>query len=475
MPRRLSGRPTSAPITSAQAAAAYLEGLINMERRPDLSYTRMGLEAIEALLERVGNPERRLDVIHVAGSKGKGSTCLFCESILGAAGERVGTFTSPHLERWTERFRIGGHEVEGDRLAQVVEELRPHVDELRRGDPTRAPTFFDATTAAALLLFARAEVDRAVLEVGLGGRLDSTNAVRPAVTCITSIELEHTRWLGHTLEAIAREKAGILKSGVPCVIGKLPGQAEAAVRERAVALGAPLLRLGEDFGVETRRVSRSTPTAGYPEAATLRFWCSDGFELEAALQVPGEHQADNAALALAAVRQLGDYPDPRLSTAAGRGLAAARLPGRVEILEREPSWVIVDSAHTPASALALSRVLTGIAAPRTHLVLSVSADKELSTLLATLLPLAEEVTLTRAEPVRSLDPEDLAEAVCSLRPDLKPQVVPDPHQALLSARRRLGPGELLCATGSVYLAGIARSVLTGLLASGARPRARPWA
>lgn len=460
MQRRLSGKPTSAPITSAQAAAAYLEGLIDMERRTDLPYTRMGLEAIEALLERVGNPERRLEVIHVAGSKGKGSTCLFCESILGAAGERVGTFTSPHLERWTERFRIGGHEVEGDRLAQVVEELRPHVDELRRGDPTRAPTFFDATTAAALLLFAKAEVDRAVLEVGLGGRLDSTNAVWPAVTCITSIELEHTRWLGHTLEAIAREKAGILKSGVPCVVGKLPGQAEAAVRERAVALGTPLLHLGEDFGVETGNASRGTPTTGYPEEATLRFWCSDGFRLEAALQVPGEHQADNAALALAAVRQLGDYPDPQLAHAAGRGLAAARLPGRIEVIEREP-WVIVDSAHTPASARALSRVLTRIAAPRAHLVLSVSADKELSTLLAILLPLAGEVTLTRAEPHRSLDPDELAEAVRALRPDLKPRVVPDPHQALLSARQRLGPGELLCATGSVYLAGIARTVLVG--------------
>jgi len=460
MPRSPSASPStdrSAAVGAAEAGA-YLEGLINLERRPDLPYSRMGLEPIRALLERAGNPERRLSVIHVAGSKGKGSTCLFCEGILAAAGERVGTFTSPHLERWTERFRIAGREVEGDRLARAVEQLRPHIEELRRGDPARAPTFFDATTAVALQLFAEAGLDRAVLEVGLGGRLDSTNAVRPAVTCISSIELEHTDKLGDTLTAIAREKAGILKRGVPCVIGELPEEAEGAVRERAAELGVPLFGLGEDFGVEAGAAVAGSSTPARCEEAVLRFWHSDGFELEVPLQVPGEHQARNAALALAAVRQLGVYSDPELAAAATCGLAEVRLPGRIEVVEREP-WVIVDSAHTPASARALKGVLASLEAARTHLVLSVSSGKELSDLLAHLLPLAAEVTVTRAEPTRSLDPEELASAVRSLRPDLTPRVIPDPRRALLIARQRLGPGELLCATGSVYLAGIARSVL----------------
>jgi len=436
------------PIDDAPAAAAWLEGLIDVEKSPDLPYARLGLEPILRLLARLGDPQRGLRVIHIAGSKGKGSTALFAESLLRAAGARVGTFTSPHLERWTERFRIDGAEVPGPDLAAAVCRLRPEVDVLRAQDPSRAPTFFDATTAAALWLFREAQVDRVVLEVGLGGRLDSTNVVEPEVTCITTIELEHTDKLGDTLEQIAGEKAGILKPGVPVVGGALPEPARRVVEARARELGAPLVWLGEDFQVEVLGA----------DASGLRLHLRDGpLAVEARVPVLGEHQAANAALALACVRRAG-ISDAVLATAAPRGFADVRLPGRAELLSRAP-WILVDGAHTANSARALARVIKGLPRRRTHLVLSISADKALGAILDALLPVANEVTVTRAEPKRSQDPALIATAIRRAAPELALRVVPNPHLALRAAAESLAPEDLLCATGSIYLAGIARSVL----------------
>jgi dihydrofolate synthase/folylpolyglutamate synthase len=437
-------------IDDAPAAAAWLEGLLDVEKRPDLPYARLGLEPIRRLLARLDDPQRDLSVIHIAGSKGKGSTALFAESLLRASGERVGTFTSPHLERWTERFRIDGEEVPGADLAAAVRRLRPEVEALRALDPSQAPTFFDATTAAALWLFREARVDRVVLEVGLGGRLDSTNAVLPAVACITTIELEHTDRLGDTLEQIAGEKAGILKPGVPAVGGALPEPARRVVETRARELRAPLAWLGSDFQCEVLAA----------DVGGLRLALRDGpLEVEAEVPVQGAHQAANAALALACVRRAG-ISDAVLAAAAPRGLAAVRLPGRAELLARAP-FILVDGAHTGASARALARVIERLPHRRTHLVLSISAGKDLGAILDALLPGANEVTVTRAERVRSQDPAAIAEAVRRAAPGLALHVVPNPHLALRTAADALAPDDLLCATGSVYLAGIARSVLGG--------------
>lgn len=438
------------PIDDAAAAAAWLEGLLDVEKRPDVPYARLGLGPIRRLLARLGDPQRELSVIHIAGSKGKGSTALFAESLLRAAGQRVGTFTSPHLQRWTERFRIDGEEAAGPDLAAAVRRLRPEVEALRREDPTQAPTFFDATTAAALWLFREARVDRAVLEVGLGGRLDSTNAVTPAVACITTIELEHTDKLGDTLAQIAGEKAGILKPGVPAVAGLLPEPARRVVEARARELGAPLAWLGEDFRAEVLAA----------DASGLRLALRDGpLEIEAQVPVLGAHQAQNAALALACVRRAG-ASDAVLAAEAARGLAAVELPGRAELLSRAP-WILIDAAHTAASARALARVIEGLPRRHLHLVLSISAGKDLGSILDALLPAADEVTVTRAEPTRSQDPVALAAAVRRAAPGLSLRVVPNPHLALRAAAEALAPDHLLCATGSVYLAGIARGVLGG--------------
>jgi len=438
-------------IDSEEAACAYLAGLINVEKERDAPYSRFSLEPIERLMARLGDPQRGLSAIHLAGSKGKGSTGLLAEALLQAAGERVGTFTSPHLERWSERFRIDGREVAGELLADAVARIAPHIDELRAADPLRAPSFFDALTAVALLLFSEAKLDRCVFEVGLGGRLDSTNVIDAAVSCVTSIELEHTRQLGNTLAAIASEKAGILKSGAPVVIGDLPREAAEVVEAKARALGAPLARLGRDFDFEI--VERDL------DGQSIRL-VDGALRVEARIAALGSHQARNAALALACVaRTPGGVRGERLVKAAERGLAAARLPGRVELVGRAP-WLLVDSAHTAASAAALAEVLQGMPRRRSHLVLSISAGKNSDEILRQLLPAMDAVTVTRAEPIRSLSPAEVATAIRALDPNVRLAVVPNPHLALRAAREELGAEDLLCVSGSVYLAGIARRVFS---------------
>ncbi|MDX1648592.1 MAG: Mur ligase family protein, partial [Myxococcota bacterium] len=422
-------------------AEAWLAGLINVERLPDLRRARLSLAPVRALVAALGDPQRGLRVLHVAGSKGKGSTAMLAEALLREAGLRTGVFTSPHLLRWTERFRIDGAEVDGALLADALTRLRPHVERLREGED--APSFFDATTAAGLLLFAEAEVDVAVLEVGLGGRLDSTNVVDPAVTCITSIELEHAEKLGSTLAAIAGEKAGIAKPGAPLVTGPLPPEAMEVAASRAAAVGAPLVRAGADFRAE---VLEEEPDA-------TRFAFRDGpVGFEARLAWPGAHQVDNAGVALAAVRRLGVVDDDALPAVARAALARVQLAARAEILGRRP-WLVVDGAHTAASVATLARVLARLPRRRAHLVLSVSAGKDLGALCRALVPQVQAVTVTRAEPVRSLQPTEVADAVRALGADVELRVVPNPHLAVRAAREALGPDDLLCATGSVYLAG----------------------
>ena len=436
-------------MATLDEAAAYLAGLINVERLPDLRRARLSLEPIRCLLDRLEIPHAGLSILHVAGSKGKGSTALLAEGLLRAHGLRVGTFTSPHLESWTERFRIDGKEVAGERLADVVERLRPEVDALREERPDDAPSFFDATTAAALALFTDAGVDHAVLEVGLGGRLDSTNIVTPAVACVTSIELEHTEKLGTTLAAIAGEKAGIAKPGVPLVMGALPPEAAAVVEERAARVGCTLARYGSDFDAEILEEDLDSQRIRFREGSLV---------FEADLSVAGAHQAQNAALALACVRRMGAVPDGALAAAARRAFATASLPARIEFLSHRP-WLVVDAAHTAASAAALARTLARIPRRRGRLVLSVSTGKDLAAICRSLVPFADELTITRAEPIRSLPAEEVARAVRGVAAELTPRVVPDPQLAVRGAREGLGSEDLLCAAGSVYLAGIARRVL----------------
>ncbi|MCH2184365.1 bifunctional folylpolyglutamate synthase/dihydrofolate synthase [Myxococcota bacterium] len=441
-------------ITTAAQAGVWLEGLINHEKSGSFRSARLDLAPIEDLMARLGHPQRELSILHVAGSKGKGSVCLLAESMLGAMGERVGTFTSPHLERWTERFRVGGQEVEPDELAVAAEIVRPHVESMRATPTGPIPTFFDATTAIALVLFARHRVDRAVIEVGLGGRLDSTNVVAPAVTVVTQIELEHTDKLGSRLEDIAFEKAGIIKPTIPCVTGSLVEPAQRVVDARAQEVGAPIARLGRDFFLK-----RTVGDAG----SDCQFDFVEGEESIAGLELPllGQHQFDNAALAIAAIRRLRGLQGTREKAGVREGLSRAELPGRLEILCEHPR-VIVDAAHTEASARSLAEVLASQGADRRGLVLSISRDKSVTAILKILAPVTDEIWLTRADATRSSDLDVLKGWVDQVMPGVPQHAIESAEEATRTAFASMRPGDLLCCAGSVYLAGAARKTLRAL-------------
>ncbi|NJN46522.1 MAG: hypothetical protein HC808_08645 [Candidatus Competibacteraceae bacterium] len=308
--------------------------------------------------------------------------------------------------------------------------------------------FFDVATAAALLLFQEQDVDYSIVETGLGGRLDATNIVQPRVTCITHIELEHTDKLGRTLAAIAREKAGIIKPNIPVVTGRLPTPAAQVVTNRAQAADAPLIQLGRELRLRTR--ARDD-------------WLTDAriaigkLQVRATLPTLGRQSAENAALAVACVQQL-DIPHIDLAQAASRGLARASLPGRCELLSRRP-WIVLDVAHTPQSARALAIVLGRIPAPRKHLILSLSQDKNWAAIGHSLFPNFATVTVTQANVQRSRPPASLAGFFHQLFPDLSVQVIPDPVEAVQSVFSAPASDELLCVAGSVYLVGTVRPFL----------------
>lgn len=396
-----------------------------------------------ALLERVGHPERGLKCIHLAGSKGKGSTALMIEALLERAGISTGTYTSPHLERWTERFRVGGREIAGEDLDEALHVLEPHVDELTSANPHNPPSFFDVLTAAALWLFNRNQVDIAIVEAGIGGRYDATNVVQPIVACITSVELEHTDKLGADLASIARHKAGILKQDARAVLGPLPQSAAEVIERELVSTGIPALWSGRDFSVQSEiRTGKRR----------LRFETGGGC-VEFTLNHPGRRMADNAALALACVASMPGVDLGRLSDAA-RALASVELPGRAEVLQTNP-WIVVDSAHTPASVAALDEFLSELPCRERHFLVSVSGDKPVD-LLAPLLRSATSVTVSSPEPLRSMPANQLAAMVSKAWPELEMHTEADVAAAFESARSRLSSDALLCATGSTYMAGAVR-------------------
>lgn len=447
-----SGTPGyGAAIETGEQAVRFLHSLVRPDFRPYALRAPLALASVRRLLERVESPQRALRTVHIAGSKGKGSTALFLEAVLEGTGHATGTFTSPHLQRWTERFRVGGREIHAAELARTLERLRPHVHALSAAHPDDPPSFFDVATAAALLLFRERHVDYAIMEVGIGGRFDATNVVEPSVTCITSIELEHTDKLGGELAAIAREKAGIIKPGVPVIAGRLPPEAMGEVSACAAALDAPLMRLGEEIVWEARERR--------PLGSRLRVGLG-GHAFEAELRVHGRHQAHNAALALACAHELGALSAPGAAAAACRALGDTTLPARNEVLGHGP-WVVIDAAHTAGSARALSATLDALPARTRHMVLSVSSGKGLAGLCAELLAGAQTVTVTRAEPLRSEDPEIVAAAARACNPEATVRIHADPALAVRAAYRALEPDGLLCISGSVYMAGLARGILLG--------------
>lgn len=406
---------------------------------------RLGLQRVEALLEAMGSPHAAMPSLHVAGTNGKGSVCMMLDGCLRAAGRHTGLYTSPHIQQLNERFRIDGRPISDARLDALLVEIDRRAREWAhaRGEARDdgGLTVFEAETLAAFLWFAQQELDVAVLEVGLGGRLDATNVVTPEVTCVVSVGLDHTDRLGDTIAAIAAEKAGILKPGVPMVVGPLPKDALSAVRVMAKERGCPLIVAGTDFRVE-----------GSPEDFSYRSARLSLSGLSCGLS--GAHQVQNAGVALAMLERWSERrPELAVDEAALRaGLKAAHNPGRFEWLAED---LLIDGAHNVDGARALASALAALPRdrPRT-LLLGASKDKDVRAIAAALRPMIDRVFTTSCAHPRAMMPGEVAERLVGLGvPVLPAGPIED---ALPMAREGRG---LVIVAGSLFLAGAARDLL----------------
>ncbi|MEN6451287.1 MAG: folylpolyglutamate synthase/dihydrofolate synthase family protein [Thermoguttaceae bacterium] len=471
------------PTTPRDDALRYLAGRIDYERThsmPSSSEQGLKLDRMRELLGRLGDPQRRMAIVHVAGTKGKGSTSAMIAAMLSAAGYHVGLFTSPHLDRVEERIAIDARPCSADDLAALVELVRPEVEQMddaarlaahpaagteQAGQPELGPTYFEILTAIALVHFARQRVDAAVLEVGLGGRLDSTNVCTPLVSVITSISLDHTQQLGDTLASIAAEKAGIIKPGVPVVSGVTAAEPRDVIRRAAARSGCRLVELGVGFDFDyhpaqhLERANSSPARLDFvaPNIATT----SRSF----VLALPGRHQAANAAISLAAIDELRQAGWSIPEDAIRRGLAEIHWPARVELLARQPA-VVLDAAHNAASIRALVEVLEeSFSVRRRLLVFATTQGKDVPGMLRHLDGRFDHVIFTHyLENPRGIPAAELAAlaAECWVSPPrghgppvsraCTVEVAATPADAWDAVRRLAKPDDLVCITGSFFLA-----------------------
>ncbi|MEW6045907.1 MAG: folylpolyglutamate synthase/dihydrofolate synthase family protein [Bacillota bacterium] len=446
------------PVGKASASEA-LEYLGHLARFG----MRLGLERMEAILERLGHPERRFGVVHVAGTNGKGSTAAMVAAAAGEAGVRTGLYTSPHLVRFNERIVVDKAPVTDEVLADAYRAVRAAVEEMAVGE---APTQFEFATAMAFWAFARARVELAVVEVGLGGRLDATNVVRPEVCVITPLGLDHTEVLGDTLAAIAGEKAGIIKPGADVVTPVQPDEAAAVIRSRAASVGAALFEvvgppLSEGPAMDvplpagSESVYRFTPRRADVRGGLLDLVTPEG-ERIADLEVGllGLHQLQNAAVAAAALHRLRARGWPITEQGLRTGLRQVVWPGRLQVVGRRP-WVVIDGAHNPAAAGMLAdsfRTLFG-GLPRV-LVVGMLKEKDVQGVLRALVAPGATVIATRARSSRTepASPEELAAVALALGAGRAEAVVPA-ADALRRALELATPDDTVAVAGSLYLAG----------------------
>ena len=399
---------------------------------------KFGLSKTSNLLKASGNPHVGRTYVHIAGTNGKGSVAAMVEAILMRAGLNVGFYSSPHLVRFTERFRINGKEIRPEKAAALAGEVMATID------PTSPPTFFEVVTAMALMYFAREKTDIAIMEVGMGGRLDATNVIKPTVTVITNIALEHQFFLGRRLTDIAREKGGIIKPGVDLVTGATqPPVIEmlaAICREKQT----PFWRIGRDIRYRAKGLKLNYYGFG-----------KDYRALEVGLL--GKHQHRNAALALAVVELLERKELSFTEKEIREGLKHPEWPGRMHVVAKDP-LVILDGAHNPAAVRHLAdSVKRGFPHRRLFLVLGVMGDKDIGKIVRNIVPIADHVIYTRPEYHRAASPDVLMAEAAPLR---KPgEIQPTVSQALQKARQMADPEDMILVTGSLFTVGEALSIV----------------
>jgi len=429
-----------------EAAVRYLLSLGRELAAPtQAAAAKFDLENIKVLAERLGRPHRVYPSAHIAGTNGKGSTAAFLESILRHAGFRTGLNTSPHLERINERIRINGGEISDAIFAATFTRIQLVIEELLAAGKLRAhPTYFECVTAMAFECFASQRVEFGVFEVGLGGRLDATNILLPAVTIITRIDFDHENFLGHSLREIASEKAGILKPGVPVVLAEQHPEAREVILARAAELGCPVIEPAQIF-----RLDRESAHSGALHAHVTEV--SSGTSFELAPSLPGRFQLENALNALAAARHLQSLGFLISHQAITQGIASTTWPGRLEKLQSNPD-VYLDGAHNPAAARELATFLEqNFAGRKIWLLYGALRDKAVDEVAGQLFPHAREVIFTEPRTSRAVSAPRLAEIAAHHAASFT--VLSSAEQALDLALAEAAPGDAIFITGSLYLVG----------------------
>ncbi len=450
---------SNAPKTADnyQSALDFLYQFVNYERKMTDIYAPEKMDPFRPaqLLYAAGDPQRSYPSIHIAGTKGKGSVAAMCAAALSAAGYRVGLYTSPHLQELRERIRVlTADDAQGNISEADFVRL---VNRLRQITETMAElTWFELLTAIAFIYFAQQEVDVAVVEVGLGGRLDATNVLMPVVAAITSLSLDHTGLLGDTVAQIAAEKGGIIKHGVPLVCAPQKAEALAVIERIAAEHMAPLILIGDAWRFETRaKTAQASPCARQaitvtksPGSAVIQ--PGDHFELA----LRGAYQGENAVMALATLEAARPYLPALSAEAMARGLSDVVWPGRLQLLHQaqDQPALLVDGAHNADSAQKLAAFLHGACRyERLWLILGVTADKNVPGILQPLLPLASGTFVTMADNPRATEAAVLQQTAAELGYEVR--VAKDIEAALVHAWRIAGPADLICVAGSLYIVG----------------------
>ena len=417
---------------------------------------KFGLDNITRLMSVLENPHKSFFSIHVAGTNGKGSTSAIIASLLQSFGLKVGLFTSPHLVSFTERIRIDGMEITEDEVIDLTEEIRNKSSDF-------SPTFFEVVTAMALLFFKRKEVDAAVIEVGMGGRLDATNIVVPEVSCITRINYDHIQFLGGTLKEIAHEKAGIIKDGIPVVISPQVSEVLEVIESKAKEKNTKVYLYGRDFS----SILNSEDISGICFEYHGDFTIHDLY-----LPLIGEHQMHNASVAIKTIALLFNKLASNFSLPTSHyireGLKNLRWPGRLEIIKDEPP-ILIDGAHNPAAAVALSKALIKNFLGRYKriiLILGIMGDKDIKGIMEPLLPLASEIILTSPDYARAASPARLADTAASLgfpdviiTPTVKDALELAENISQAEGKEGRHRSSLILVTGSFYTIGEAKEVI----------------
>jgi dihydrofolate synthase/folylpolyglutamate synthase len=440
-------------------ALDYIYAFTNFEVTPAGDYTSktFDLTRVERLLAALGNPHRQFQSVHVAGTKGKGSTAAMIESVLRAAKHYTGLYTSPNLHTFRERIRVGGEMISRDDVIASIAKLKPLAAEIP------GLTTFEIMTVLAFDYFRTRGVEIAVLEVGLGGRLDATNVVTPLVSVITSISYDHTAILGNTLAQIAREKAGIIKPGIVAITSPQPDEALNVIAAAARERDTPLIEVSPDLEFQVADVDYQV-TPGDQSLERQRFTLTRQpeildmslFELDLETNLLGKYQLTNATTALAVLFVLRDQGISIPDDAIRDGLARVEWHGRFEILAREP-FVVIDGAHNADSARRLVETLRDLfPSARLHFIFGASGDKDIAGMFAAFLPAAASLILTRSHNPRAADPARLADLAAKYR--VETSIAPDLAAALRDAQQRANHDDVICVTGSLFVVAEAREV-----------------